>query len=420
MRVLVTTSRSTAAVAAGTAGMIASYLGLLTAAARRRAASHGHHGPIGSGRRRFAIFVPAHDEHLVIAETIDSLLAQRYPSDLFEVHVVADNCTDDTADIARSHGAVVHERFDQAAPGKGHALNWLFDRVVASDPGTAPAPDAIVYVDADTTVDAGFLEAIDVALDGGARVVQGRYLVRNAAQSATAAIRYAALACRHDLRADGRRAIGGSCGLFGNGMAVDVEVMRTRRWSGHLVEDAEFQNELLLDGILVEYCSAARVDAEMPDDYAAATSQNARWERGRLEMARRYVPRLLSAAVRTGHGVPTRRAAVDAVADHLLPPTSLILAIDAFAVISSAAAVAVSRGRAGRVSFVVSVAASVLLAAHVVIGLRRVDAPASVYRSLLRAPAAAAWKLRLLAGIARADDVAWTRTARNTSSKDES
>ena len=108
----------------------------------------------GAPETRFAILVPAHDEEAGIGRTLKAFETLDYPSELFSVHVVADNCADATADVVRQSPWTVHERTAPDDPGKGPALNWLLDRLVASgDPF-----DAIVIVDADTTVDSGFLE----------------------------------------------------------------------------------------------------------------------------------------------------------------------------------------------------------------------------------------------------------------------
>jgi 1,2-diacylglycerol 3-beta-glucosyltransferase len=391
---------------AAVTGVTAAYLGALgIAASRRRPVA----APAEGAPARIVVMVPAHNEAAVIALTLTSLRAQRYPADRFDVHVVCDNCTDDTAQLVRDAGWNAHERADLVAPGKGHALNWLFDRLVTD----GQEFDAIAYVDADTVVDPDFLAAIDGALRAGAVAVQGRYLVHEAEASAAASIRLAALACRHDLRAAGRTAIGGSCGLFGNGMAFRREVMAHRRWSGHLVEDAEFQNELLLDGVLVAYAPAARVEAEMPHDLVGATSQNERWERGRIEIARRYVPRLGRIAVSGSRRGPSRVAALDAVADHLVPPLSVVVATDIAVGVAALGLTVASSGRAGKWSLVVSALSGAVLVAHVLTALRRIDAPRSAYRALLSAPRAVLWKLALVARIARSDDVAWTRTERN-------
>ena len=160
------------------------------------------------------------------------------------MHVVADNCSDRTAEIVRAHGRRVHERDapDDAGQGPGAELAARSARCASGDADF----DVAVVVDADTIVDPGFLRAMDDTFRRGAVAAQGYYSVRDPDVSPAAGVRYAALACRHHLRPLGRRRLGASCGLYGNGMAFRRDLLRRRRWTGHLVEDAEFQNELLV------------------------------------------------------------------------------------------------------------------------------------------------------------------------------
>jgi cellulose synthase/poly-beta-1,6-N-acetylglucosamine synthase-like glycosyltransferase len=207
--------------------------------------------------------------------------------------------------------------------------------------------------------------------------------------------------------------VGASAGLYGNGMVFDAELIENREWSGHLIEDAEFQMELLLDGHRVTYVPDAKLEAEMPDSLRGATTQNERWELGRLQLARRYVPELLKRAIRGDRAM--RAAHWDAVLDHVVPPLSILVATNA-AVGSVSWISRVVRGRAvDRLAFTLSTLSSVLLVVHVAQGLRSVRAPRWVYRSLLSAPRLVLWKVLLYARVAaRPGDVAWTRTERNT------
>ena len=238
-------------------GALAGYLGVVTVSALIAGPRRGTTGSLPQSPRRFVIAVPAHDEATVIERALASLRDLDYPSPLFEVHVVADNCTDDTAQVVRQSGFEAHERADSASPGKGPALNWLFDRLLDLNVHF----DTLVVVDADTTLHPGFLREMAAAFDGGATAAQGFYGVRDVDESSTSALRFAALACRHHLRPLGRTHLGGSSGLYGNGMAFDTELIMQRRWSGHLTEDMEFQMELLLDGQLVVYVPGAKLQA---------------------------------------------------------------------------------------------------------------------------------------------------------------
>lgn len=392
----------------------ASYLSVITAAAAKasrpdsvRTSKLAAVPSAGVTSTRFAMFVPAHNEAAVIERAVGALMALDYPSERFRVHVVADNCTDETADLARRAGATVHERSDLEEPGKGPALNWLFGQVCESEPF-----DAVAVIDADTVVDPLFLVEMSKAIVAGSVVAQGRYDVSEASGSTAAGIRAAALASRHHLRPLGRNAIGGSSGLYGNGMVFDRSILTERTWSGHLVEDAEFQNELLLDGLCVDYVPTARVHAEMPDTFDASVTQNERWELGRLQVARRYVPQLLR-LVATGD--PAMRVArLDAAADHVVPPMSVFATANGVAGAGAFAAWLLRGSAADRRTLFVCLLSALALFGHILVALRLAGAPRSTYRALAAAPRAILWKVMVWARVLmRPESVAWVRTQRN-------
>src|SRR5260370_37222313 len=156
---------TTAGLSAAAAG---AYLDLLAAAASLAP-------PVTPGpppTSRLVVLVPAHDEADYIGRCVASLRAQDYPENLFRVVVIADSCSDATADIAASAGAGVLVRERAGAPGKGQALKWAMDQVLSAP----DAPEAIVCVDADTVADHGMLRALAGRLERGATVVQGEYL----------------------------------------------------------------------------------------------------------------------------------------------------------------------------------------------------------------------------------------------------
>src|SRR5659263_599191 len=113
--------------------------------------------PLKDPVTRFAVAVAAHNEAHVISDVLDSLTRQEYPRELFDIYVVADNCTDETADAARAHGAIVYERTDANLIGKGHAIGWLLARIKS----TAKAYDMMAMFDADNLVSANFLREVD-------------------------------------------------------------------------------------------------------------------------------------------------------------------------------------------------------------------------------------------------------------------
>lgn len=385
----------------------AAYLGLLTAAAGSASRRAGPLAPRAPSHR-YDVIVPAHDEQRLIAATVGSLRNVDYPPERVRVHVIADNCTDATAPVAHQSGAIVHERDDPARPGKGPALEWAIDRLRAA----GQLGDIVVFVDADTTVDPAFLRGIDRQLAAGATVVQGHYAVRSEGASAVVGFRAAAMAARTYLRPLGRTAIGGSAGLHGNGMAFRAEVLGERRWSEHLTEDVELYLELLMAGTRVAFAPDAMVEAEMPDTLASATSQNERWERGRLDLARRFVPALLRRSI-TG-GPAGRIAYLDAAIDQLIPPLSVVVSgAIGWGALAGARSLLFG-GRRAATDVILASATVAVVAAHVVVSLRLTKAPRSTYRALLLAPRMVVWKLALWLRVLRSPQrTAWTRTTRN-------
>jgi cellulose synthase/poly-beta-1,6-N-acetylglucosamine synthase-like glycosyltransferase len=354
--------------------------------------------PRGPGGRRFAVLIPAHNEEQLIGRLLRSLHMLDYAPHLFDVCVVADNCTDRTAEVARALGARVYERFDDTLRAKGFALQWLLKRL--RDEGSTA--DAFVVLDADSVVEANLLRAFDAHLESGGLVIQAHYSVLNASDSAVAGLRYAALAAVHYLRPLGRSVLGLSAGLKGNGMCFAAPILDRFDWQWFtLAEDVEFHLALVDAGVRVAFASETTVRADMPITLAQASSQNQRWERGRLQLIRQHVPRLIL------HGIRKRSALrLDAAIEQLMPPLSVPFVL--------AAACFVLAASLGDPTATVLSAASLLgQMAYVIGSLVLVRAPLRAYLSLSTAPVYIAWKFGLYGRAlltARAGD--WVRTAR--------
>lgn len=377
--------------------LVASYLVVLTLAALLGRAAGP---PAGPASRRFALAIPAHNEAALIGRLLASLRELDYPEDRFQVYVVADNCTDGTASLARSMGARVHERFDDSLQGKGFALRWLLERIRADE----QRHDAFVVLDADSVVAPNFLRRMDARLEAGSQVIQAYYSVLNAGASPLATLRYAALAALHYLRPLGRSALGLSCGLKGNGMCFSAPVLERFAWRWFaLAEDVEFHLALVREGVRVDFAPETWVRADMPVTFAQAASQNARWERGRLELLRRQVPSLL------GDGVRRRSLLrLDAVAEQCIPPLSVPFALSGLCLVASlglgaslpAALAALSLGG---------------LVVHLLIALVQVRAPLSAYLALSYAALYVAWKLGLYGrALVTRRTLPWIRTPRSS------
>lgn len=354
---------------------------------------------IGStGTHRFAILVPAHNEEQLLPGLLQNLQQIDYPKTQYAVHVVADNCTDRTADLARAGGATAHERFDTTQVGKGYALEWLLARLQTSD----YSYDAFVILDADSIVSANFLTVMDARLSRGEKAIQAYYAVRDPASSWSASLRAAALAALHYLRPLARSIIGGSAGLKGNGMVFAAEILKRYRWTASLTEDIEYHMSLILDGQRVTFAPDAIVWAEMPNSLASSQTQNVRWERGRQEMVRTYVPRLLRAGV-------ARRSFLlfDAAIEQLIPPFAIVAALS---VVGLTAAILLQ----STIGIWVGIGLLVGQALYTLAGLVLARVPLRVYQALLYAPVFIGWKvwlyIRVLLGFERKG---WVRTARN-------
>ena len=381
------------AIATAWVAVVAAYLLILSAAACARRPAP----PSGPARRRFAILVPAHDEAAVIGRLLASLRAQRYPADRFSTFVVADNCTDATAALARKGGATVFERDEPDLATKGHALGWLLERV-----RNAGEYAAYVVLDADSVVEPDLLSAFDARLESGSRVIQAHYRVLNAGASSVTALRDAALASLHYLRPRGRAALGLSAGLKGNGMCFESSVLQRFGWpTAGLAEDVEFHLLLVRAGYRVDFAPEVLVRADMPVTLAGSHSQHLRWEAGRLRSLRQALP-LLGAGIRSRD--PVR---VDAALEQLVPPLSLPLLVG-----TGCMAAAALLGAAPVVF--VAAAGTAGLGLHVVAGLIAVQAPPRAYLALLGTPAYLGWKLALYArAVVAPMSQPWVRTDRS-------
>ena len=166
----------------------------------------------------FLFVVPAHNEEKLLPKTLTNLVSELdYDSVKYEVVIIADNCTDKTAEIAQSFGVTTLERTNAQQRGKGYALEWGLDQCWQA----GKSPDAVIILDADTIVSPNFLSAMSAELAKGHQVIQSFYSVLNPAESWSAGLRYAALSVLHFVRPQGRKLYGGSAGLKGNGMVSE-------------------------------------------------------------------------------------------------------------------------------------------------------------------------------------------------------
>jgi 1,2-diacylglycerol 3-beta-glucosyltransferase len=372
----------------------AAWLALLAVLARPRPPP-----PEVAPRTRFAVVVPAHDEEAGIGRTVENLRAAAWPAERRRVLVVADNCSDRTAERAREAGAEVLVRTDAARRGKGYALALAFETVLRE--GWA---DAVVVVDADTLVSPNLLSAFAARLERGARALQAHYAVRDPDRSWRTRLMALAFSIFHGARSLGRERLGVSSGLRGNGMCFTPGVLAAVPHDAFsVVEDLEYGVRLGEAGIRVEYVPEAEVKGDMPATEEASRPQRRRWEGGRSTLFRTHAGRLLRRALAERDLV-----LFDLFMDLAVPPLTRLVALTSGGVVASALASA----WAGRplVALWPWLAAALCLTLYVLRGAR-LAGPGGL-RDLLFAPAYVAWKIGLLLRRPAAPKTAWVRTPR--------
>ena len=328
--------------------------------------------------RRFLSLIPAHDEEALLGRLLESLAQVEYPRDRYDVAVVADNCTDTTADVARSAGVTVFERFDSSEKGKGHALRWLMLQVSLLD------YDAIFVVDADSVVSANVFEAANHAFERGARLLQVYDGVYNRDESPAAGLRALAFDLHNRVRPMGQEVLGVSVGLMGNGMFISTELLQGDAWDSFgLAEDMEAHAKLVARGERVHYVDEAYALAEMPATLGDSEGQNARWEAGRLDVARRHAPKLTLQALRE-RSWPKLATALDLS----VPPQSAQLLL-------AGAGLVFARTMGPPMSFKLALWTVAAQGVYLALGLARLGRSGARVGDLLHAPGYVMWKALL-------------------------
>lgn len=344
----------------------------------------------------FDIVVPAHNEAAGIASTVKSLLALEWPQDKRRVVVVADNCSDDTARLAREAGAVVLERASATHKGKGYALQYAFDRLEG---------DAVVVVDADTRVTPNLLIAFAARLAKGAQACQAFYGVDNSQASWRTTLMAIAFAMFHRVRGRGRENLRLSCGLKGNGMCFTKALLqKVPHDAFSVVEDLEFGIRLGKAGERVWYVDEAQVYGEMVSSEQASRSQRVRWEGGRQAMVRAHVGPLLKAAWQQKSGV-----LFDLAVDLLIPPLSY-LGLGAAALTVAGALLAIVTGTGAATSSAAALCVTAL-SLYALRGWALSGTGARGLAMLAATPLYVVWKVGLMRKQASAPK-SWVRTQR--------
>ena len=268
---------------------------LLVGLVRRR--WHDKHQP--SRLHRYAAIVSARNEEGVIGELLESLRAQDYPSELLDLYVVADNCTDDTAGVARRAGAFVYERFDQVHKGKGYAMDYLFRRLKEE---RKDGYDGYFVFDADNLVDRNFVREMDRTFDQGYDAITCYRNSKNFGANWISA-GYSIWFLREARFLNfPRTLLGTNCHVSGTGFLVSAKVIEENGgWPFHLLtEDIQFSVDCAIKGKKIGYCDTAVVYDEQPTTFRQSWDQRLRWSKGFYQVDREYTVPLLKGCLRPG------------------------------------------------------------------------------------------------------------------------
>ncbi len=355
---------------------------------RRRTSSEARLSPV----KRLVIVVPAHNEATHIERTLSSLLISAEGTEV-RILLIAHNCTDDTAKIARRCGVLVKE-LSEAEGGKGRALSYAF-RTAFQELGA----DSVMVVDADSVVSTN---ALTVALEElqTHRAIQLRYALQGNDVSQASAMRELAFTCFNQLRPLARQRLGISCGLFGNGFALRRELLSEISYSAHsMVEDLEFHIDLVKAGYKVQYIDRATVFAGVVQNWKDSETQTARWEGGRLKLLRKQYLALLLGILKG------RLRLMEPLLDLAGLPIALFVL---FAGLLAALPLHASR--------LYALLCFTLLVLHVGTGLCLVDRPVRYISLIWYVPVYVLYKLDLLPRVLETawKDSPWQRTPRAT------
>ena len=354
------------------------------------------------GSPRLTVLVPAHNESELIERCVRSLLDQSYAAANYRVVVIADNCTDATATIAAAAGAEVMVRSDLEHRGKGRALRWAMDILLARP----EAPDGVVIVDADSVADREMIAEMAASYAAGHESVQADDLLRNETGSLRGELEAMAMILRNQVRFRGRTALRMPVTLCGNGMLLSSAVLRSQPWGAFsAVEDGEYALMLGEAGVPTVFAPRAKIYASTTASSAGAYTQGVRWEGGRFQLMRVWLPRMLRAAWRR------RDAGLLATAvDEATLPLSASLALNLLG--AAASVLLLSRKDIDVWAALPWLVGAASIPLYVVAALASARLPRRSYLALLTVPAFLFLKLRVYARLMRGFERTWVRTER--------
>ncbi len=244
-------------------------------------------------QHKFAAVISARNERDVIGNLISSIKNQNYPKDKLDVFVIADNCTDDTAEVARQAGAIVYERFNKAQVGKGYALDWLFDIIKKehADDGY----EGYMIFDADNVLDKNYVKEMNKVFDNGYDCLTSYRNSKNFDDNWISAGYSIWFLREARYLNNSRMQLGTSCAVSGTGFLVSSKIIEQNGgWIHHLLtEDIEFTCDSVSKGIKIGYAAKAMLYDEQPTTFKQSYTQRLRWAKGFYQVFAHYGGKLL-------------------------------------------------------------------------------------------------------------------------------
>ena len=238
----------------------------------------------------FALIIPAYNEACVIGCLVDSVNSSVYQQDMLHIIVVADNCTDDTAEIARNHGAIVWERSDSENRGKQHAIRWTLNKLDRTELNY----DAVLIIDADNVVSKDYFLRINERLKLGATAFQTSVECKNTDDSWPAIMNYIQFCANNRIQQEGHYRLGLGASLCGSGMGFTKQLLDDVGWDmTTLKEDKELMYKLIVNDIDITWIGDAKLFAELPVKYDQNMTQLSRWVAGDVMVFKKYFPLLV-------------------------------------------------------------------------------------------------------------------------------
>lgn len=255
---------------------------------------------------RFAVVICARNEEAVIGDLLDSLAAQKYPQEMLDVYVVADNCDDATADVASSRGAVVFQRDNKKKIGKGYALNWglhrIWERFDDNDDenpdwkrGAEKCPyEAYFVFDADNVLEPDYIAEMNKTYSAGAVAATSYRNSKNFSANWISAGYGIWFLREAKFLSQSRLLLHTSCAISGTGFFISSRLLKDAGgWKWHLLtEDIEFSAAQISQGERISYCPTAVLYDEQPEDFKTSWNQRYRWAKGFYQVFAHYAGRL--------------------------------------------------------------------------------------------------------------------------------